>query len=425
MSPRATLTPEELLAPLSVESFVETHLEKQPLHSAGAADRFAGLVSLDDVEDLLARGFFSDAESYGIFRNGERIPPPLFRATPGFGRRQRDGAIASWVRERHLSGDTAAAYAVDTQFRPLGRLARDLAQAFRARVDIGLYLTPKHAQGLGRHWDYMDVFILQVEGRKRWRLFGQAEQLPMRPRETTYEQSKGTQEATADHLLTPGDMLYLPRGAVHEVRTEGVQSLHLTIGVHRLQWHELLAETVREVAQSDPELRRSVSLDPKGRAEQAERLLRRCADVLDPDALAALYERSTIADVALSDRQLDTAMAQETTVDDETRVIKRAGVQCALESTGDHVLLRWPGSEPGATIRAPRQVSSALRFIADASGPFSVGELPGAVTPKSKRVLVRRLIRAGVLKPAVGRESGAAGYASSSARTGSGYPETR
>lgn len=393
-------TPEDLLAPLSVRAFADEYLERRPLFSEGTAQRFATLFDLDDVDDLLARGFFSDPERYGVFRNGERVRPPLFRATPGFGPRQRDDAIASWVRERHLSGDTVAAYGIQSQFRSLGRLTRGLAQAFRARVDVGLYLTPKHAQGLARHWDYMDVFILQIEGCKRWRLFGQAEELPLRPRETVYDQSKGTEEATADYLLRPGDMLYLPRGAVHEVTTEGVQSLHLTVGVHRLQWHELLAEAMRELAQSDPDLRRSVPLDTRRHAQDAERLLRRCADMLDPAALAALYERSTIADVALPDRQLDTAMATETIVDENTRVTKRAGVECALESTDEHVVLRWPGSEPATTIRAPRQVSSTLRFIAEASAPFAVGELPGAVTPNSKRVLVRRLIRAGVLKPA-------------------------
>lgn len=390
---------DRLLAPCSAATFLDQHFERGPLYLSGDARRHEGLFDLDCVDDLLARGFFSSDQRFGVFRDGVRMQPPFLRQAEGFGPRQREVALASWVRERHLAGDTVAAYAIENQFRPLGRLARSLGRALQARVDIGLYLTPKGSRGLAPHWDYMDVFVLQIEGHKRWRLYGTDAELPIKPRGPVLTQPRAGREPTADHLLGPGDVLYLPRGTTHEVQAEETQSLHLTIGIHRLQWHELLAQAMYAMAESNVDLRDSVPGGADELVGRARALLEQCARDLDPETLLALCRRRTIPDAPLPDRQLDCAMAHHTEVDDHTRVTKRAGMECFVEAAGEQVVFGWPGSEPATTIRAPHQVGCTLRFIAGADRDFAVGELPGNVTPDSKRVLVRRLIHAGVLKP--------------------------
>ncbi len=395
---------EQLLSPLCVETFVDQYLERKPLHTTGDPQRFDELFSLEDVDELLARGYFSGNDRFGVFRDGQRLQPPFERHSSSQSRRSHEALIASWIRERHLAGDTVVAYAIDTQFPALRRLARALGLALRARVDIGLYLTPRGTQGLAPHWDYMDVIVLQIEGHKRWRLHGRGHELPVKPRTRPLEQSNDTGQTTADLLLRPGDFLYLPRGTTHQVIAEDRQSLHLTIGIHRPQWHELLADALYSMASDEVELRRSVPLAADDLVEPAQALLRRCADQLDDEALASAYRRRTLPDSPLPDRQLDCTLAGETTVEPDTQVTKRDGVECFVEAAGDQVLLGWPGSEPNTTLRAPHQITPALRFIAEARGPFAVHQIPDAVTSQSKCVLVSRLIRAGVLKPATPRE---------------------
>jgi hypothetical protein len=48
-------------------------------------------------------------------------------------------------------------------------------------------------------------------------------------------------------------------------------------------------------------------------------------------------------------------------------------------------------------VRGPASIESALRFIAAAEA-FQVRELPDALTDQSKLVLVRRLVREGLLR---------------------------
>ena len=63
----------------------------------------------------------------------------------------------------------------------------------------------------------VEVFILQTEGRKRWKLYpplnGYA--LPATPSGDLDEEM--LQPCMHDIVLSPGDLLYLPRGVVHQV----------------------------------------------------------------------------------------------------------------------------------------------------------------------------------------------------------------
>jgi len=44
------------------------------------------------------------------------------------------------------------------------------------------YLTPADSQGFSPHFDDIDAFILQLEGKKRWRVYAPRSQEEMLPR---------------------------------------------------------------------------------------------------------------------------------------------------------------------------------------------------------------------------------------------------
>ena len=90
------------------------------------------------------------------------------------------------------------------------------------------YLTPRDSQGLAPHWDDVEVFVLQVEGAKAWRVWtweasgdgggkerrrGRGAPLASSPSGDLDERSLG--EPALKVVLRPGDVLYLPRGTVH------------------------------------------------------------------------------------------------------------------------------------------------------------------------------------------------------------------
>ena len=52
----------------------------------------------------------------------------------------------------------------------------------------------------------------------------------------------------------------------------------------------------------------------------------------------------------------------------------------------------------GKRLRFPARVQAELEFVLVVDGPFTAAELPGTLDDEGRLVLVRRLVRAGLLR---------------------------
>jgi bifunctional lysine-specific demethylase and histidyl-hydroxylase NO66 len=97
-------------------------------------------------------------------------------------------------------------------------------------------------QGFAPHFDDVDVYILQVEGAKRWRVYAPlpGHALPRYSSRDFEDAEIG--EPLLDTVLRPGDLLYLPRGTIHQAAAlEDDHSLHLTVSSEqRRSWADFL-----------------------------------------------------------------------------------------------------------------------------------------------------------------------------------------
>jgi 50S ribosomal protein L16 3-hydroxylase len=94
------------------------------------------------------------------------------------------------------------------------------------------YLSFGGIGSFGAHWDTHDVVVLQLVGRKHWRVGRPTFPLPL-PAHTSRESGEAPPALWAlDVLLEPGDLLYLPRGWWHEVAPLQEPSLHLSVGIY-------------------------------------------------------------------------------------------------------------------------------------------------------------------------------------------------
>lgn len=92
-----------------------------------------------------------------------------------------------------------------------------LMQCFRfvpdARLDDVMISIATTGGGVGPHFDSYDVFLLQAAGRRRWR-YGTQKDLSLQPGLPLKILSSFRPQE--DHVLEPGDMLYLPPQAAHD-----------------------------------------------------------------------------------------------------------------------------------------------------------------------------------------------------------------
>jgi hypothetical protein len=96
------------------------------------------------------------------------------------------------------------------------------------RVWINSYISFGRGKAFKPHWDNHDVIVVQVHGSKRWRSFGVPDPPPTRKHR---EGDPVPAQLEWEGTMGAGDVLYLPRGEVHEAELETADSVHLTIGI--------------------------------------------------------------------------------------------------------------------------------------------------------------------------------------------------
>jgi 50S ribosomal protein L16 3-hydroxylase len=208
------------------------HWQREPLLARAALPELApltrarlfALAAHDDVESRLvecdARGRFT--LTHGPFRRS---------ALPPLGRR-------GWtllVQGVDLHADDAHALLGSFRFLPA------------ARIDDLMISWASDGGGVGPHVDSYDVFLLQARGRRRWRISSQRnlaldERAPLKILRRFVP--------SAEYVLEPGDLLYLPPRWAHEGVAVGGDCMTYSIGMRAPQRGSLAAEIVQRLAET-------------------------------------------------------------------------------------------------------------------------------------------------------------------------------
>ena len=403
--PRMNL--DRLLAPVTREEFFARHWEREPLVVArDDAARYHTLLEASDVEFVISSAC-AQKGSVEVLGDSEAGAMPAAADD------------AAFVLRAFRRGATVRVYGVQRLWKPVGTLCGELEQLFGFPVNANLYCTPADAQGAQLHYDTHDVLVLQLAGRKRWRVFPPLVSLPLthlpplpfeertpllkyrrggprKGRADIKEEDCG--ELLRDLTLAAGDLLYLPRGFVHEARTAEELSVHLTLGVHVLTWLDLLTVALGQAANRDERFRRAL---PAGLHLGAGRDLNAQLDALleafrqQTDARAALDEvaesfvrhRQSLGDGVLTDPPAPADLRADTPLE------RRPGLLCRFVERGATAGL----ASAHAELWMPANFAPALRFVAGADR-FRAADLPGPMSDESKLALARRLIQDGFLR---------------------------
>ena len=132
-----------------------------------------------------------------------------------------------------------------------------------------VYLTPDDSQGFAPHYDDVEVYVCQLEGAKRWRVYAgrSPDEFLDRYSSPNFSRDELPGAPILEATLRAGDVLVLPRGTIHEARSvPDAHSLHITFSAG---YHSAVADflqhalpaAVEKAARSHVEMRRSVPMD--------------------------------------------------------------------------------------------------------------------------------------------------------------------
>ncbi|MEH0932084.1 cupin domain-containing protein [Micromonospora sp. CPCC 205558] len=397
---------------VSVEpaKFAAAHWGHTPLLSR-AADLpnpagFTDLLSPADADELLSRRGLR-TPFLRIAKDGQLVAAARWTGGGGAGAEIGDQVLDERVLEQYASGATLVLQGLHRIWPPLVDFARDLGLALHQPLQINAYLTPAGSQGFATHYDTHDVFVLQVDGRKHWRIHPPVlpDPLEKQPWGGRADEVGATAQGPAalDVVLAPGDALYLPRGWLHSAQAQDASSLHLTVGIRALTRYALVEELLA-LAADDQRLRAGLPFgtdvaDPDAIEPELTETVEALRDWLlraDPGAVAArLRQRAWPAARPAPIRPLAQADALAT-LDADSRVTLRPGLRWQLvpHDSGTVAVRLFD-----RTITLPASCEPAARALLTGT-VTRVGDLPGLPDDADRVTLARRLLREAVLVPA-------------------------
>jgi ribosomal protein L16 Arg81 hydroxylase len=392
------------------DTFSTEYWGRRPLLSrCGSLPRdFGDLLSADMVDELIAeRGV--RAPFIRLAKDGDLLARNCYVGPAGFGAEIPDQVDSAKVLGEFASGATIVLQGLHRLWPPLIDFVRQAVDDLGHPVQANAYITPPSNRGFDPHYDVHDVFVLQTAGQKRWIVHEPVHPHPLPSQPWTKHRAaiseRVTGEPVIDTVLSPGDALYLPRGWVHSAQALDSTSIHLTIGVAALTGVDVARAVVDQLAGVEA-FRESLPMGavPADQDEiiatvtkvMAEMIdtLRDDASTLSGAAAAQLRQRHADRTRPVAIRPLASLRASESA--DTTTVQWRHGLVATVDSSGGRVVLRLPDR----VMTFPPSCAAAVHALrrgltADASS------LPG-LDRADATVLIRRLLREGVVMPALG-----------------------
>jgi 50S ribosomal protein L16 3-hydroxylase len=228
----------DILGNISKEQFLKEYWQKKPLLIRQAYPNFEPLIPADELAGMSLE---EEIESRIIMENGPDSPWQLISGPfqeETFGSLPEDKwtlliqGVDQWVPE-------AADLLQDFNFIPNWRID-DLMISFA--TDGG---------SVGPHYDQYDVFLLQAEGQREWRIGQMCSEHDAFLKETKLRLLAKFEE-TERWLLEPGDMLYLPPRLAHYGISQGNGQTY-SIGFRAPSQSELMHSLVDQIDASSNE----------------------------------------------------------------------------------------------------------------------------------------------------------------------------
>jgi len=220
---------EGLVAPLGEAEFLSLLGERKLTFLRGDnSDRYKGLLNWALLRGMLERGEYpGDLIHLRLSRDSVTVPQELWFSKAGrFSKTDQGSRVDVAKVEAYLAqGFSLCITCIDEKAPHLAELCNDIrARAFE-HIKLGVIVTTGKLGAFTLHYDPEDLIILQVEGTKRWKIYGPAVSNPVIG--MPHQEPPPEEAPIFNEVLRPGDFLFLPGGNWHRCENGPARSLHL------------------------------------------------------------------------------------------------------------------------------------------------------------------------------------------------------
>ena len=353
-----------LVAPADLDDFMRHTWERRAMYVSRNENKnyYAGLLSKDIIDAWLKAGKMRYGVNVDVtsYVDGTRATHNLNDDGSGGvdpSTNETGVAHAATVWRRFEKEKCSLRVLHPQRWRdPLWKQLAAMETFWKCSTGCNAYLTPPDSQGFSPHFDDIDAFVLQLEGKKLWKVYPPRSESEMLPRYSSPNFEQGEiGEPVLEAVLEPGDLLYMPRGTVHQACcVPGAHSLHVTISTNQFNtWADILELAFPQALQA------AVAEVPA---------LRRCPppDLLDALGVAAASDDASAAAGSGSSSRREALLGVLTEL--AGSVMRRLPFDDAADQLGKR-LMRQMLPPPPSHLSAPKSQSGAeiARTVTDAS----------------------------------------------------------
>jgi ribosomal protein L16 Arg81 hydroxylase len=270
------LTPADFQAQIS---------EKKPRLMPGALkDRPVAWSDIDEMLHVIDPGL----PIMRMFHNGPIPDNAYTEEDAGIGRARRKLNKARFY-ELMGGGATLQINWLEQHLIAAKRLCLEVARYAGTQTSCNAYMSFTGGGSFGQHWDTHDVFVIQLIGRKQWRVFEPTLPLPLTYQTHDRSGQSCPAEPALELVLEEGDVMYLPRGWWHHVIPLDVGSFHIAVGSYAPSTFDYLVQTTAKHLEQQLSARRAFS--SANYREAVTELMQNLPDVLLDPANAAAFEQ--------------------------------------------------------------------------------------------------------------------------------------
>ncbi len=271
---------DQIIAPLNLDKLIRDHWGKSFVRMQGPPDRFKDLFSWDELNTVLETHRLMPPR-FKLFKDGQAIDPTRYITPPHMGTPRLDsGGLAVCLAE--------GASLILNDVQEVHPRLRELMQVFQAALKTdtyaNLYAAWHTQKAFDLHWDPQDSIILQLSGKKRWKVYKPTR---LHPLEDDIEKPvPPTGDPVWEGVMKEGDAIYITRGWWHVVHPLNEPSLHLTVSLTPPKGIDLLGWAVSKLRSEVP-VRAGLPalLDDAAKAAHMKNLRELVESVLTDDAM--------------------------------------------------------------------------------------------------------------------------------------------
>jgi lysine-specific demethylase/histidyl-hydroxylase NO66 len=248
-----------IMSGVNIEDFMRDFWEKKPkLIKRNDPIYYSSLMSMETIQNIIKENYLEYTKNVDVtsYTDGTReTHNPV-------------GRVSSNIWSFYEEGCSIRLLNPQTFIPAVYKMSSKLQEYFHCMVGTNAYLTPANSQGFAPHYDDIEAFVLQLEGQKRWRVYEPRDSSEYLVRESSENfQQDEIGEPILDVVVEAGDLLYFPRGFIHQALTvDDKHSLHLTVSVYQKTSYADLLEflipaALKEAIKSDVRFREGLPLN--------------------------------------------------------------------------------------------------------------------------------------------------------------------